>query len=267
MLDNEVPDKDTEVVFVGNSNKWVYVLLPVLVLSVANAAPTVSSYNNGVVSTVSPTSSAHITSVPEVIQIGELSDFHLARAAAEFLKPPPTFTGSPATPVGAKSLPAVPGALLMGLTGFLCVSLVKDRRLWLAALTGLLSVGQTGIQAVPQLAIHFSHRSHIEQRFDAELTYSYKLENSRLRSDVEGTQYIGLLHHLAGIPPAGTISLLSQVSGQTGDEFKAPQFAIISLSTHIISATNCLAEKVEQIIYFSPAFIFDNLARGPPFPA
>jgi hypothetical protein len=251
-------------VVLGNSNKWVFVLLPLLVLSVANAAPTVSSYNNGIVSAVLPTSNAHITSVPEVIQVDELSDFHLARAAAEFLKPPPTFTGSEATPVGAKSLPAVPGALLMGLTGFLCVSLVKDRRFWLAALTGLLSVGQTGIQAVPQLAMHFSHRNHIEQQFDAELTYPYTLENSRLRSDVEGTQYIGLLHHLAGIPPDGKMSLLSQESGQTGDEFRAPQFAIIGLSPLLNPALNCLAAKVERIIYFSPAFIFDNLARGPP---
>lgn len=252
-------------VFVDNSNKWVFVLLPLLVLSVANATPTVSSYNSGVVSAVSPTSNAHITSVPEVIQIDELSDSHLARAAAEFLKPPPNFMGSTSTPVGVRSLPAVPGALLMGLTGFICVSLVKDRRFWLAALSGLLWVGQTGIQAVPQLAIHFSNRNHIGQNFGAELTYPYNLENSRLRSDVEGTQYIGLLHHLAGIPRDGTISLLSQVSSQTGDEFRAPQFAIISLSTHIIPAINCLAAKAEQILCFSPAFIFDNLARGPPF--
>lgn len=252
-------------VVLGNSNKWVFVLLPLLVLSVANAAPTVSSYNSGVVSAVSPTSNAHTTSVPEVIQIVELSDSHLAQAATEFLKPPPAFTSSPATPVGAKSLPAVPGALFMGLSGFLCVSLVKDRRFWLAALTGLLWIGQTGIQAVPQLAMHFSHKNHIEQQFDAKLTYPYNIniENSRLRSDVDGTQYIGLLHHLAGIPD-DKMSLLSQDSSQNEDESRAPQFAIMGLSSRIITATKCLAVKAEQSFYFSPAFIFDNLARGPP---
>ena len=214
---------------------------------------------------MSPTSNVHITSLPEVIQIVEPSDSHLAQAAAEFLKPPPAFTGSPAMPIGAKTLPAVPGALLMGLTGFLCVSLVKDRRFWLAALTGLLWLGQAGIQAVPQLAVRISHKNHIEQQLlSAELTYPYYLESSdRLRSDVDGTQYIGLLHHLAGIPDS-TMSLLSQVSSQTEDEFRAPQFAIMGLSSHLIPATNCLTLKVEQFIYFSPAFIFDNLARGPP---
>ncbi len=151
----------------------------------------------------------------------------------------------------------------MGLTGFLCVSLVKDRRFWLAALSGLLWVGQTGIQAVPQLAMHFSHRNHIEQQFDTELAYLYNLENSRLRSDVDGTQYIGLLHHLAGIPDS-TMSLLSQESSQNEDEFRAPQFAIMGLSSRVFTSTNCLAAKAEQSFYFSPAFIFENIARGPP---
>lgn len=251
-------------------NKWVVILLPLIIVSAAKAAPTVSNCSRSfVVSVVSPCSDAHISSVPEVTQI---FDSHLARIADEYLKPPPAFTGSPTTPLGAKSLPPVPGALLMGLTGFLCVSLVKDRRFWLAALAGLLWVGQTGIQAVPQLALSLSHRSHSIRQFDAELTSTYYLENSnRLRSDIEGTRYIGLLHHLAGIPDS-TKSLLQnrlsslrkQETGQTEDEFKAPQFATMELSSHFLPATNCLAVKVQQIIYFSPAFIFDNLARGPP---
>ncbi|MHC4543600.1 MAG: hypothetical protein ACYTDW_03060 [Planctomycetota bacterium] len=257
----------------GNRAKLLYVLLPLLVFSAANAAPTLSNCNsNLVVTTISPTSNEYVTSVPEIIQIAELSDSHLARVAAEFLKPPAVYMGSSPQPVGARSLPAVPGALLMGLTGFLCVSLVKDRRFWLAALTSLLWVGQAGIQAVPQLAMHLGHRNHNERQFDAELIYPYYLENSdRLRSDIEGTQYIGLLHHLAGIPNNSVSFLQSrlsflrkQESSQTEDEFRAPQFARMGLSSQLIHATKCLAVKVEQIIYFSPAFIFENLPRGPP---
>jgi hypothetical protein len=242
----------------------LFFLLPLLVLSAASAAPTVSSYNdNLVISAVSPSSDVHVPVVSDVTYTTESSNSHLAGAVADLLKPPAAFTGSPDTPITAKALPAVPGALLMGLTGFLCVSLVKDRRFWLAALTGLLWVGQVGIQSVPQLAMHFSHRNHSHRQISADLTYPYYLESSRLRSDVDGTQYIGLLHHLAGIPD-GTMSLLSQNSSQNEDEFRAPQFAIMGLSSHIITVTNCLAAKVEQSFYFSPAFIFDNLARGPP---
>jgi len=238
-------------VVLGKRSKWVVVLLSLLVLTAANAAPTISK-SNVVVSVVSPSSDAHIPIVADVTCTIESGDSHLAEVAAEFLKPPPAFTGSPpALPVGAKSLPAVPGALLMVLTGFLCVSLVKDRKVWLAALAGLLWLGQAGIQAVPQLALRLSHRNHTEQQLSAELTYPYYLENSnRLRSDIEGTQYIGLLHHLAGIPQA-TMSFLSPS-------------AIISERYSLNSLLNCLTLKVEQFICFSPAFIFENLPRGPP---
>jgi len=247
-------------VFHGKKN-LVVVLLSFLVFSVTDASPTYSS--RGIVDCIQTTNKdSHVPVTVDVTCDLEADSSLLSEAAAEFLKPPQTFADIPDTVVGAKSLPAVPGALLMGLTGFLCVSLVKDRRFWMAAFTGLLWAGQTGIQALPNLALHFSSRSHIDQQFDAELTYQYKLENSRLRSDVEGTRYIGLLHHLAGIPDR-TMSPFSQKSGQTED-VRAPLFAILGLSSYIIPATKCLAAKVEQIIFFSPAFIFDNLARGPP---
>ncbi len=237
---------------VGKRSRWLVVLLSFLILTAANAAPTVSNSNsNFVVSAVSPASDAHIPLVADVTHTIESANSHLAGVAAEFLKPPAAFTGSSAPPVGAKSLPAVPGALLMVLTGFLCVSLVKDRKVWLAALAGLLWVGQAGIQAVPQLALRLSHRNHTAQQLDAELTYPYYLENSnRLRSDIEGTQYIGLLRHLAGIPQV-TMSFLSPS-------------AIISEQYSLNSLLNCLTLRVEQFTYFSPAFIFNNLARGPP---
>jgi len=264
------------VVASGKRNKWLAVLLPLLVVTVVSAAPTVDNCSSSLVaSAVSPTSNAHITVVADAAFATEFGDSHLAQAAAEFLKPPPAFTDSPAAPVGVKTLPAVPGALLMGLTGFLCVSLVKDRRFWLAALAGLLWVGQAGIQAVPQLAVRISHKNHIEQMLDTQLTYPYYLENSRLRSDVDGTRYIGLLRHLEGIPN-NTMSFVHRIS--VGDKLhqkrntqyvirntnEAPQFAIAQDARCLISTFTCLSFKVEQFICFSPAFIFDNLARGPP---
>ena len=243
-------------------NGWCFVL-SLLLLSAANASPTFSSHS--VVDCVVPaTKDSHIPIIADVTCSIEADSTYLSEAAAEFFKPPSDFTGLSSMPIGTKTLPAVPGALLMGLTGFLCVSLVKDRRFWLTALTGLLWVGQTGIQAVPQLALRFSRSNHIEQQFDAELGYPYRLENSRLRSDVEGTQYIGLLHHLGGIPDSTMSSLLSQKSSQTKDEFSSPQFAILGLSSHIITANICWTIEVEHSFSFSPAFIFENLARGPP---
>ena len=251
-------------------SNWLVIVLLLFVFSAASATPTVSNCNNSlVVSALSPGSDTPIPILADATFTTESGDSHLAGVAADFLRPPPAFTGSPALPNGVKSLPAVPGALLMGLTGFLCVSLVKDRRLWLAALAGLLWLGQAGIQAVPQLAVRLSHRNHTSQQLDTELNYPYYLENSRLRSDIEGTQYIGLLHHLAGIPDStmSFLSLRKRESSQTEDEFRTPQFAITRLLSPLIPVTNCLTLRVEQFICFSPAFIFDNLPRGPPEPA
>lgn len=252
----------------------------VFAASAVNAAPTISEYNRNVVDcAVSPSSDVHISVVPEVIQI---SDSHLAAVAAEFLKPPAAFMNSSAPPICTRALPAVPAAALMVLLGFLCISLVKDRRVWLAALAGLLWAGQAGIQAVPQLALRLSHRSHSKQQLGAEPTYLHYLENSdRLRSDIDGTQYIGLLHHLAGIPEGESAyrntrlaKLIASYQHSQKSYGKVVSYtrkntfpylsAIISEQYRLNSLFECLALKAKQFICFSPAFIFDNLPRGPP---
>jgi hypothetical protein len=187
-------------------------------------------------------------------------DAKLANLGKEFLQPPASFASLRHTQGNyVKPLPAVPAAIFMVLSGFLCVSLVRDRRFWLAALAGLLWAGQIGIQALPQLALRLSHRNHSQQQFSAELAYPHYLENSnRLRSDIEGTQYIGLLRHLAGIPDAKSRYLHKDTRTYTS------QPAIILARTGLNPFLACLASRAEQFISFSPAFIFSNLPRGPP---
>ncbi len=159
---------------------------------------------------VSPTSEAHISFVHKTSYIIEPSNAHLANIGVELLKPSVDLRSS--APVGAKILPPIPAALFMVLTGFLCVSLVKDRRLWLAALVGLLWAGQAGFHAIPQLAALMSSKKYIQRKTPDNTACMYRVEDCRrLRSDIEGTRYIGLLHHLAAIP-AGTMSLLLPAS-------------------------------------------------------
>ncbi len=271
---------------VYKSGRLSVVLLLLVMATAAKAGPTMSNWNESFVAgVVSPTSEAHIFFVRETSQITEPSNSHLANIGVELLKPPADFANLP--PVGTKSLPPVPAALFMVLTGFLCVSLVKDRRFWLGALAGLLWAGQTSIQAIPKLAAHISSKKHIERKSHTNTVRLHQFEESlRLRSDIEGTKYIGLLHHLAGIPNTTTSLLLpsplqslrtqrsnlivslKQVSfAQTKYHRTAPQFAITHLSSLLIQATNCLAPRAKQHIHFSPAFTFAHLARGPPNPA
>lgn len=265
-------EKAQEVSLEGN--KPFFIVLLLLTVAGANASPTATN-DNTFVPTVQMASDTQAVIAPTEV-VGPI-DAKLANLGAEFLQPPASSAvlGN-AQGNHVKPLPAVPAAIFMVLSGFLCVSLVKDRKLWLAALAGLLWAGQIGIQALPQLALRLSRRGHNQQQFSAELTYPYYLENSnRLRSDIEGTQYISLLHHLAGIPDR-PVSFLPRivVQGklQQGRNTKyairntneAPQFAITHFSSYLIQATTCLASKAEQFIYFSPAFIFELIPRGPP---
>ena len=257
-------------------------MLSLVVATAISAAPTMSNFNKHfVAAAVSPASDSHFTYVPEKSQITVPSNSHMAAIGKEILKPPADFTDSP--PLGAKSLPPVPAALFMVLTGFLCVSFVKDRKVWLAVLVGLLGAGQAGFNAIPQLAAHISKKNNQRKSYFNAAALHQLEESCRLRSDIEGTQYIGLLRHLAGIP-AGTISLplrtfLTSLRAQqsnlntsrdyfvfarTKSNAGSPQFAITHFSCLLNRASICPASRAEQYICFSPAFIFQQLARGPP---
>jgi hypothetical protein len=277
----------------SGKNKLLVILLSLVVATVVSAAPTMYDCNkncdckrNFVTAAVSPASDAHVTYVPETSQINVPSNSHLAAIGKEILKPPADFTDSP--PLGTETLHPH-AAVFMVLTGFLCVSLVKDRKVWLAALVGLLWAGQAGFHAIPQLAAHISKNVKRKSYFNTAALHQLE-ESCRLRSDIEGTQYIGLLHHLAGIP-AGTISLplptfltslrapfLSLraqrsnlntsreyfVFARTTSNAASPQFAITHFSSLLNSATICPAPRAGQYICFSPAFVFQQLPRGPP---
>jgi len=253
---------------------------------------------------VSPTSEAHISFVHKTSYIIEPSNSHLANIGVELLKPPADLRSS--APVGAKILPPIPAALFMVLTGFLCVSLVNDRRLWLAALAGLLWAGQAGFHAIPQLAAYMSSQKNIQRKTPDNTACLYRVEDCcRSRSDIEGTRYIGLLHHLAAIPagtkslllPASLASLQAQravssertkacpersrmgrrasiliaprkrvVSVRTKSEAGVSKFAITHFSSLLDSVFVCPAVRAEQYIHFLPASTFAQLARGPPDP-
>jgi hypothetical protein len=250
----------------------------------ANASPTITSQDAILSARVCPTDTV-TTIFSSINNIVTSSNVKLANLGKEFLKPPTSSEGLGSAQANLlKPLPAVPAAVFMALIGFLCVSFVKDSRLWLAALAGLLWAGQAGIQAVPQLALRLSHRNHSQQQLDTELAYPYYFnDSSRLRSDVEGTQYIGLLHHLAGIPHSEcsyTNTRLAELIAFSrhdrklyGKVFNSPnkkthtsQPAFILQQYGLNLLFKCLVYRAKQFISFSPAFIFENLARGPPLP-
>jgi hypothetical protein len=224
-------------------------------VSIANASPTTTHHTTDLSTSLSLANPRTATSGSINTVVKPVND-ELANLAKEFLQPPESSAALlNLSSNSVRLLPAVPATVLMLLTGFLCISFYRDRKVWLMALIGLLWAGQTSIQALPQLALRLSHGNHSQQQFSStELSYPHYLENSnRLRSDVEGTRYIGLLHHLGGIPDAKSV-INSHIS----------QPAIIFKQDSLTLQFHCMAFKAEQLICFSPAFIFESIPRGPP---
>ena len=236
------------------------ILSLLLVTSAAIAAPTVVACSGDLIASIaSPGFDTSAVRACEINQIIELYNSDLAGVAAEFLKPPaaPDLLSSS---ISAKSLPPVPSALFMALSGFLCVSLVKDCRVWFAALAGLLWVGQTGFAVLPHLASHLRSKKQIQQSATS-LTYVSELDGSfRLRSNFVIRNSLFDIHY-----SACCISSPSDRStfSQREDRFRLPQSAILPQFS-LIQTICCSALKTEQTVPFSPAFIFARLARGPP---
>lgn len=233
--------------------KLVCLAFMVVAASVASASPTITRHGTDL-SVSSPPATIRTATVDSISTIVNPAHAELADIGKEILSPLAASAGLPN--VGSNSvrlLPGAPAAVLMLLAGFLCVSLYRDRRVWLFGLMGLFGICQAGIQTLPRLAHHCSHNSHTKQRIGAQLTCSSHLGRfRRSRSDIEGTRYTGLLRHLGGIPD----------SKRTIHSYTS-QPALICDNSFTLNF-RCLASEAEQFSCFSPASIFETIPRGPP---
>jgi len=205
----------------------------------------------------------------------------MSELAKAVLQPPSS--GSRSTEGNNRYLPPVPSAIAMVLTGFLCISLIRDRRTWVALLAGLLWVGQAGFNALPELTSRLSRKVQNSRLIEPTLLVAYPLGGDYYpESYNEQTRYTGLLHHLEGIPRQTSVlknkikvdlcfSLRSQRAPRwncnAGNYTRASQHAIVSKLSSLSTAYNCLVRPTRQFICFEPAFIFACLSRGPPIPA
>lgn len=240
--------------------------------SVAIASPTIISDSPA---RIIPSSTDHAAGVVtcdtrsnEVC--GQISEF----AGAIFGPPSSSQITVTSTSGNQRCLPALPSAIAMVLTGFICISLIQDRRAWLAVLTGLLWVGQTGIWALPELTSRLSRKVHSGQQVNTALAAPYPLGGCFYPGSYnEETRYAGLLHHLAGIPrDISTFTnnrtvLIRHFSGVAGKDTRALHSAILESQLALSQLSNCLVSGTRQFVSFTPAFIFCQLPRGPPISA
>lgn len=229
---------------------YFYILFVCVAATAVLAAPTVGTCEFVVARSIGHSGNVSLSASALAVS----SEHELSSIGKAFLQPPNIISGIRNTSLPAnKSLPNAPAAVLLGLVGFLCVTAVKDRKEWLTALAAVLWLGQAGLTALPNIISHHQTKNQTQQ-----LSYQLRgsiLENSsRLRSEVEGSEYISLLHHLNSIPDDHSSAI----------SFDTSQPAIVSRRDTLNVHLNCTATQAEQFTCFSPAFIFSNLSRGPP---
>jgi hypothetical protein len=195
-------------------------------------------------------------------QIAELPNPQFKIVAQRFLNPTLSSSYSPQA-INLKSLPAVPGTIFMVLTGFIYVSLVKDRKLWLTALAGLLWLSQISVTALPKLASHLYSKKQTEQSV-RNLTSSCGFnDSSHLPCDVQG-EYIGLFRYLAAIP-ASVLSFLPRI-GVRGklQQQRNTQYTILNTHNEIRTKQCVTLCSQNSKLKTQNSKLNIQLARGPP---
>ena len=188
--------------------------------------------------------------------------------------------------INIRKLPAGPGAVLLGLTGFLCITLVRDRKTYIAIFIAMISLSQQGIYAVPELAARFGHVGHIAKHSLEAKSHNVYLPNIAFRDrDSRERNFFGLLRRLAAVPGHHT-HIFTCISQGGNKRFKGglllleepglfctlkrvapPVPAVPTIQSSPNPLTEFPAERLTCIIPFSPAFTFIRLARGPPHQA
>lgn len=258
----------------------------------ASALPTMTDYRDHA-SVAAPVLSTGITtsySIPENAQPASWAFVDAGDAACKAANISACFAqlDNFAYPVitqnnNAKTLPAVPGAVFMAIIGFMCVSLVRDRRVWLSVCVGIIVFSQAGVKTLPKLTARLARgRLCNEQASAVVAVNSLHVDDSfNWLSDQPDRQYIALLHRLAAspdhdyaftaiIPGPRRLNLPPGLSDPAGlyvrqGTISSPPIMPVHASSNLLAGR--FLEQIASYSCFSPAFIFSNLARGPPLPA
>lgn len=262
--------------------RTLFLLVSLLTAATACAAPTVGGTAPGYVTVYDSavTSAAHRPAKAGPIVLWDSDETHFTVSLLGTASNHGILAESVSLP---KNLPAVPGALLMAVMGFACVTAVKDRKAWLALAAGLLWVSQSGLYALPRCISHIHSNKVVTETGSRHVTGIHGSQYwGRTESDILGTAYVGLLRHLAGIPHEEGTPLLSLpfalsavrtpreihdspclTSAQTRDSATRPAILVGALPSlnHMFGWLTCAAQQLVAVV---AALGPDSLLRGPP---
>jgi hypothetical protein len=140
--------------------------------------------------------------------------------------------------VSAIMLPATPASGFMTLMGFICVSMISNRKIWLAGFTGLSLVGQN--QTNPSL-------SSSESQLDKSPYFVYPKGHTFAQSDIPCVNSACNKIHIAVANVSSCSYTVVSNAVSRPDLNESP----------MVSGTR-------QFVCFSPALIFCRIPRGPP---
>lgn len=171
--------------------------------------------------------------------------YGLASVAADLLKPPADVaTSLPSSSSYLPSLPAVPKPVLMVSVGFLCISLVHDRKAWLALIAFSLSSGHYWLSTVPPRAWHHRNRRPVER---LSLWDAIALRKSDMPLCI-------LSHHKSCF---STFGANSKKGPEDSPAIITPQRNSLRLLPNLTLRPDRIASRISQLM-------LAQLARGPP---
>lgn len=186
----------------GRNTKGMVGLTLLFLPAIVQCAPTLSDHGRGAADGgrrwSSPEEMKHLRVTADVIG---LAHSQVPALSAEFHKHPVMSADASPSASGIKSFPPPPSPLLMVLTGFVCISLVRDRRVWLTALTCLPWAGQAGLSLLPRLALCVAGEGCTRQRSpDHAAAPRRSMYTTGHPGEIERAYYTGLPGWLDGIP-------------------------------------------------------------------
>lgn len=162
-------------------------------------------------------------------------------AAAGLLKPPAASIGTSSSSY-LQSLPVEPKSMLMALVGFLCVSLVHDRKLWLTAVASIVSFSHDR----PPTASSISPDQRDKRRLHGLVSCDASLYGARQVPPCLWRRYMPLTHADGWKNPGVPSGVLNPQSFNRSDFL--PTVALV------MDGSGCPSSQVA----------FAQLARGPP---
>jgi hypothetical protein len=180
------------------------------------------------------------------------------------LQAPPDTSSASVLPVSVQSLPALPSPAWLVVAGFLPFTWIRDRKRWVAMLTGLVWLGQVGLAGLPRLTVHVARPAHVVQPTSG---LGFSLDAWVLGARGLDRDYASSLYRLASSPAVRS----GEKDGRRLEGMDRPRKprsgdipqAALATSPNVGGVVR-IVSAVRQFDIFSAGFCFPSLARGPP---